>query len=302
MQRGVVQIVVGYTLWGLSPIYWKVLSDIGAVDVIAVRSLGTLVVLVLVHTVVRSWPTFRTIASSTRNLVAAGSCAALLSLNWGLYIWAVNTDRVTEAALGYFINPLVSVALGVVVLRERLRRGQAMSVAVAAMGVLYLTLRLGSLPWIPLTLALSFAAYGLIRKQVSYESLDGLTLESFYLLAPALGFLVYRWLAGAAPLGDGDPLTTAIVVLAGPLTAIPLLLFAAGARKVPLNVVGIAQFLVPTLQFLLGIVAYGESFGVHHLIGYSLIWVGVVVFAADTWRAASMDRMRLSPHREGVQP
>ncbi|XXU23366.1 EamA family transporter RarD [Sorangium sp. So ce887] len=210
--------------------------------------------------------------------------AMLLSVNWLIYIWAVNSDRVVDASLGFFINPLISVLFGVVLLRERLRLGQWLSVAMAGIGVAWLTARVGQLPWLALVLALSFSAYGLLRKTASLGALEGLTLEAMLLFPFAAATLGWLSAEGRAAFGQADAGTRALLLLAGPFTAVPLVLFAAGARRIPFSPLGFLQYVSPTLQFLLGVFLYHEPFDYVKLIGFLLVWSALVVYSVEGMR------------------
>ena len=280
MRRGVVVALVGYVLWGLSPIFWR-LGDGSAGDILVLRILSTITLLVLIQMVRDRGAEVRARLADRRVRFAVLGSSLLLASNWLGFIWAVTSDRVLEASLGYFLNPLVSVVLGVTVLGERLRRGQWVAIVLAGVGVAILSIDLGSLPWISLFLAVTFGLYGLVRKTAPVESLDGLTLE-VAAMAPfaAIAFGVFT--------ADGEGLSTVVglggwawVAGASLMTAAPLLLFGWAARRIPLSLVGVLQYLTPTLQFLLGVLAYDESWSGGQVVGYVVIWTGLALFAAD---------------------
>ncbi len=280
MRRGVVVALVGYVLWGLSPIFWR-LGEGSAGDILVLRILSTITLLVLIQMVRDRGAEVRARLADRRVRFAVLGSSLLLASNWLGFIWAVTSDRVLEASLGYFLNPLVSVVLGVTVLGERLRRGQWVAIALAGVGVAILSIDLGSLPWISLFLAVTFGLYGLVRKTAPVESLDGLTLE-VAAMAPFAAIALGMFTA------DGDGLSTVIglggwawVAGASLMTAAPLLLFGWAARRIPLSLVGVLQYLTPTLQFLLGVLAYDESWSGGQVVGYVVIWTGLVLFAAD---------------------
>ena len=285
MRRGVVVALVGYVLWGLSPIFWR-LGEGSAGDILVLRILSTITLLVLIQMVRDRGAEVRARLADRRVRFAVLGSSLLLASNWLGFIWAVTSDRVLEASLGYFLNPLVSVVLGVTVLGERLRRGQWVAIALAGVGVAILSIDLGSLPWISLFLAVTFGLYGLVRKTAPVESLDGLTLE-VAAMAPFAAIALGMFTA------DGDGLSTVIglggwawVAGASLMTAAPLLLFGWAARRIPLSLVGVLQYLTPTLQFLLGVLAYDESWSGGQVVGYVVIWTGLVLFAADGLAAA----------------
>jgi chloramphenicol-sensitive protein RarD len=287
-RRGLAAAVGAYAMWGVFPLYWQLVRTVPSLQIIAHRVIwcGVFVIGYLVATDgLRWWRKARAAPKVGRMLLAS---SVLISVNWGLYIWAVTHGHVVESSLGYFINPLVSVLLGVAVLGERLRRMQWLAVAIAAAGVLWLAIAHGSPPWISLALALTFAFYGLIRKLAAVESMPGLAIESLILLLPAL-----VWLAWSEFRGDGAFLRSgahidALLVIGGVLTALPLVGFAYGARRIPYSLVGILQYLSPTLQLLCGVLLLGEPFDRTQLAGFACIWVALGLYAADgLWRARS---------------
>lgn len=284
-RRGMWAAVAAFVLWGLMPLYWHALRAVPSLQILLHRiAWSTLMVGGLL-----CWRSgFEWLrAAFTRPGVAAWLLASgvLIGFNWGLYIWAVNAGHVVETSLGYFINPLLNVVIGVLFLRERLRVVQWASVALACVGVLWLTLRFGRLPWIALALAGSFALYGLIRKLVHVEALPGLAIEGGYLLLPALaalGWIEAHGQGGFLSLGEGYGIAIdAMLVLAGLLTALPLLGFAYAVRRVPLSTVGVLQYIAPTLQFLAGVLVFREAFDRDRAIGFAFIWIALALFAAD---------------------
>ena len=283
-RRGLAAAVSAYLIWGVFPLYWALLGHLPALEIIAHRVLwcAVSVSLWLFWSEGRSWLRRALAGRRVGRLLIASSL--LISVNWGVYIWAVTNGRVVDASLGYFINPLLSVALGVGVLGERLNRVQWSAVTLAAVGVLWLTLSQGALPWIALVLASSFAVYGLIRKQVAVEAVPGVAIESLILTPVALGWLL--WLA-AAQRGSflaGSAGQDVLLVVGGVLTALPLIGFAYGARRIPYSLVGILQYILPTLQLLSGVLLLGEPFGSDRAIGFGCIWLALAVYAQDGWR------------------
>ena len=281
MNKGMLYAIAAYGFWGLFPLYWKTLQHVPALEILSHRMAWSLLFVLVLLLVRRQWGWVKTAAAQPKTLLLFTASAALLSLNWFVYIWGVNAGHIVETSLGYFINPLVSVLMGVFFLGEKLRRGQWVAIGLAAVGVLYLTLRYGSLPWIALTLATSFALYGLIRKTAPLGSLEGLSLETALMFLPALGYLVYLEAVGTAAFGHVDALTTVLLGFAGVATAVPLLLFAAGARLIKLATIGILQYIAPTLQFLIGVLVYHELFTLDRLVGFSLIWLALLVYSAE---------------------
>jgi len=284
MHIGIVYATLAYAAWGLFPLYFHQLAGIPALEVVVHRTVWSLVFVLGVLLVRRHWGWMRALRPRVLGMFALS--ALLLSGNWLTYVWAVQNQHVVDASLGYFILPLVNVALGYVFLHERPRPGQWLAVAVAAAGVLWLTVQTGRLPWIALVLALSFGFYGLLRKVASLGALEGLALETM-LLAP-LGWGVLAWWSwqGQGVLVQGPAPAIAWLLLAGPLTAIPLLLFAAGARRIPLATLGILQYISPTLQFALGVWVFHEPFQMARLAGFVLIWAALVVYSVEGWLAA----------------
>ncbi len=290
-RRGVAATVGGFVVWGLFPLYWRLLHHVPALQIIAHRVVWS-AVLVVGWLVLRDglgW--LRAIAAQPRALSTLALTCLLISFNWGLYIWAVNNGHVVEASLGYFINPLINVLLGVVVLRERLNRLQWLAVATAAAGVAWLTWQAGHAPWIAIGLAISFGAYGLLRKMVQVDAVAGLGLESLYLLLPALAMVAWGEAGHGGQFGGGWGLgTDLLLILAGAVTAVPLVGFAYGVRRVPLSLVGLLQYISPTLQLLLGVLVFGEAFGQERVVGFALIWTALAVFIGDMLVRARLRR------------
>jgi chloramphenicol-sensitive protein RarD len=285
MRAGIIYAAAAYAIWGLFPLYFKALQGIPSSEILAHRIIWSLVFLVLVLAWRRQWDWLRGLLQRPKVLAGFTASAVLLSANWLTYIWSVNNDRIVEASLGYFINPLVNVLLGFVVLRERLRGGQWAAIALATAGVAWLTWSGGHLPWIALFLALTFGTYGLLRKTAALGALEGLSLETMILFPFALCYAAWLLLSGGNRFPDA-PLTTQLLMLsAGPITAIPLLMFAAGARRIPLSLLGLLQYIGPSLQLLLGVLLYHEPFGGARLAGFALIWAALVLYTAEgLWR------------------
>ena len=288
MHIGIVYAALAYAAWGLFPLYFHQLAGIPALEVVVHRTVWSLVFVLGVLLVRRHWGWIRLL--QPRVLGAFALSALLLSGNWLTYVWAVQHQHVVDASLGYFILPLVNVALGYVFLRERPRPGQWLAVAVAAAGVLWLTVQTGRLPWIALVLAVTFGFYGLLRKVASLGALEGLALETMLLAPLGLGALAWWSAQGQGVLVQGNASAIGWLLLAGPLTAIPLLLFAAGARRIPLTTLGILQYISPTLQFALGVWVFHEPFEMARLAGFVLIWAALAVYSVEGWLAAGRKR------------
>jgi chloramphenicol-sensitive protein RarD len=283
MNTGIVYAALAYLSWGLFPLYFRQVAAVPALEVVLHRTLWSLVFVLALLAVRRQWAWMRELLRQPRVLGAFALSALLLAANWLTYVWAVNNGHVVDASLGYFILPLVNVALGCVFLHERPRPGQWLAVAVAAAGVLWLTVLTGRLPWIALVLALSFGFYGLLRKVAVLGALEGLTLETL-LLAPVTLAVLGAWAwQGQGALVQGDATTVGWLVLAGPVTAIPLLWFAAGARRIPLATMGILQYISPSLQLALGVWLFHESFESSRLTGFLLIWAALLVYTLEGW-------------------
>jgi chloramphenicol-sensitive protein RarD len=281
--RGIAYAATAYTVWGLFPLYFLQVAQVAALEVVFHRTVWCLVFLLGVMLLLRRWAWMGELRHQPRVLAAFALSALLLSVNWLVYVWAVQHQHVVDASLGYFILPLVNVALGFVFLRERPRPGQWLAVAVAAAGVLWLTLQTGRLPWIALALASSFGVYGLLRKVGKLGALEGLTLETLMLAPSAMAVLAYWTWNGEGVLAQGRPVEIAWLMLAGPLTAVTLLLFAAGARRIPLATLGILQYISPSVQFGLGVYVFGEAFEPSRLLGFVLIWAALLVYSLEGW-------------------
>lgn len=282
MNKGILAAIGVYTMWGLFPIYWRLLEQDPAIEILAHRMVWSLIFVAAILTFQKEWRWMGETLRNRRTVVIYTLAAILLSLNWYTYIWAVNAGYVVEASLGYFINPLVNFLLGVIFLGEKLRAGQVAAVILAGLGVAYLTVSYGSLPWISLVLAFSFGLYGLIKKTGPLESMQGFSLETLVLFLPALGYLVYRDVAGVGAFAHQGAQITLLLVLAGPVTSIPLLLFGYSARKIPLSMLGFIQYIAPTIQFLLGIFVYIEPFPATRLVGFFIIWLALLVYSLES--------------------
>ena len=239
------------------------------------------ILLILFVLLTRQWKDFRSVAFNAKTIRIYLIAAVLISINWFTYVWAVNHNFVVETSLGYYINPLFSVLLGVIFFRERLRFVQWIPIALAAIGVIYLTVTYGSLPWIALTLAFSFGLYGMVKKTAPLNSLHGLTLETGLLFLPALAYLIFCETTGQGAFLHSGQLKDWMMVGAGLVTTIPLLLFSAAVPRVPLTTIGILQYINPTMQFLLGVLVYKEPFTHNDLIGFGLVWIGLILFWAE---------------------
>jgi chloramphenicol-sensitive protein RarD len=284
-RQGIGLAVGAYLIWGVLPIYWKALQSVPALQILSHRIVWSFAFLLSLVLVRREWRPLRE-AARGRTLAVYSFAATVLSLNWLTYIWAVNAGRIVETSLGYFINPLVSVLLGVVFLHERLRRAQWLAVVLAASGVAWLTWHHGALPWVALVLAGSFATYGFLKKTARLGALHGLTIETAMLWLPALMYLAWQETRGQGRLGHAGLPTNLLLVLTGLVTALPLLMFAAAARRIPLSMVGLLQYIAPTCGLIIGVAVYREPFDRARLVGFLLIWAALGVFSVESlWRA-----------------
>jgi chloramphenicol-sensitive protein RarD len=280
-RKGILYALGAYLMWGLFPLYWKHLEGIAALQIIGHRIGWSFVLLLAIVLITGQWQAFKSTAFRRDRIRIYLVAAVLISINWFTYVWAVTHGFVVETSLGYYINPLFSVLLGVTIFRERLRPIQWVPIGLAAAGVLYLTISYGALPWIALTLALSFGLYGLVKKTAPLNSLHGLTLETGLLFLPALAYLVWCELTGQGAFLHSGVLADWMMFGAGLVTTVPLLLFASAAPRVPLTVLGILQYVNPTMQFLLGVFLYKEPFTHDRLIGFGLVWAGLILFWAE---------------------
>lgn len=283
MNSGFWYAVGAYFLWGVLPLYWKALHTVPPAQILAHRMSWSLIVVALLIARQGGWAWLKPALKNKKTLLTFTVTGSMLALNWYLYIWAVNNERVVEASLGYFINPLVNVMLGGLFLGETLRRGQGLAVAMAASGVAYLTFSYGEPPWIALVLAGSFGLYGLLRKTASLGSLQGLTLETFLLFPVAVGYLTWTEFQGTGAFGHSSWTLDLLMALAGLATAIPLLLFAEAARRLTLSTLGVLQYIAPSLQFAIGVFVYHEPLSQEKLLAFVLIWGALAVYSVEGW-------------------
>lgn len=281
MNRGVLYGILAYLLWGMIPIYFKLIQTTPALQILGHRIVWSFVLLIGILTLRHEWRNFRLAAFHKKTLLVYTAAALLLAVNWGTYVWAVNAGYIVESSLGYFINPLVNVLLGVVFLRERLRPIQWAPIGLAALGVAYMTISYGQLPWIALVLAFSFGLYGLVKKVASLNSLHGLTLETAILFIPALLFLLFAEQQGNGSMGHTTLLINLLLMGTAIVTVLPLLLFGAAVRSIPLSLIGLLQYVAPTCQFLIGVLIYHEPFTHERLIGFSMIWTALIFLWAE---------------------
>lgn len=293
MNKGSLNAFLAYLMWGLFPIYFKLLHNVPSFQVMTHRVVWSFLFLIGVIMVRRETCEFFKSITLQRFLIYLGA-GVLLAINWTTYVWGIAQGYVVECSLGYFINPLVSVLLGVVFLKEKLRPAQWVAIALAFTGVTYLTITFGKLPWISLVLAVSFGLYGLVKKISPLGSLHGLTLETGAIFLPALSFLIVQEGMGQGAFIHAGGQISILLALTGLVTAIPLILFAIGARSVPLTVLGLLQYIAPTLQFLSGVFLFKEPFNHYQLIGFGIIWAALIVFTVENLasrRSLTMPKM-----------
>jgi chloramphenicol-sensitive protein RarD len=288
-RRGVVYGLASYALWGAVPLFWPLVKRAGALELLAHRVIWSLVicVILLLTVVPRGWWSR---IGRPRSLLLLGAAAAVVSVNWGVYIWAVNHGHVVETSLGYYINPIFSILVGVIFLRERMRLFQWICVGLAVVAVVVLTIDYGRLPWIALVLAVSFGTYGVIKKQLNAGAVDTLAAESALLTPIALGYLVYLQLTGHLTFGHLGWAHSLLLMGTGVVTVVPLLFFAAAATRLPLTTMGLLQYLAPTLQFVLGIGYFHESMSTGRWVGFALVWLALVVLTVGSVRQAQLSR------------
>ncbi|MBW5483616.1 EamA family transporter RarD [Streptomyces bambusae] len=290
-----------YGMWGLVPLFWPLLMPAGAVEILAHRMVWSLVVVGLALLALRRWSWVRELVRQPRKLALTAVAAAVITVNWGVYIWSVNNGAVVEASLGYFINPLVTIALGVLVLGERLRRAQWAAVGIGLAAVLILAIGYGRPPWISLVLAFSFGAYGLIKKKVNLGGLESLAAETAVQFLPALGYLLWLGSQGQSSFGQQGFGHAALLASTGVVTALPLICFGAAAIRVPLSTLGLLQYLAPVLQFSLGVAYFHEAMPPERWAGFSLVWAALTLLTWDALRTARRSRAALAAEQPATE-
>ena len=288
MHSGIIYAALAFTWWGLFPLYFRIVTTVAPGEVLAHRIVWCLVLLLAALSMRRQWAWLAAVLRRPKVLVAFVVSALLLSANWLTYIWSVQNGHVVDASLGYFITPLVNVLLGYSLLHERPRRAQWVALTLACAGVAWLTWQTGRLPWIALLLAATFGCYGLLRKVAVLGALEGLTLETLVLAPLALAALVVWSMQGQASFPAPDLRTNLWLIALGPITAVPLLLFAAGARRLSMTTLGLLQYIGPSIQFVLGVWIFREPFTPARLIGFGLIWLALAIYSLDGWRVGRL--------------
>lgn len=283
--RGLLYALAAYGSWGLAPLYWPLLAPATAFEILAHRMTWSLIFLAILNGVRKNWSEIVAVMRTPRSLRLLAVASVLITINWGLYIWAVVNDHVIDAAFGYFINPLINVAFGVIVFREELRKPQWVAVVIAAVGVIFLTVDAGRLPWIGLVLGVTFSAYGMVKKKADIDAVESLTVETILVLPFSVSYLVWLALQGQLALGNNGTWQTVWTLMAGVVTAVPLLAFGAAAVRIPYSTMGIVQYCSPTLQFLIGLLIYGETMTHGRWIGFIIVWTALVIFTVDAIRS-----------------
>lgn len=285
--------VTAYIAWGLLPIFFRLVDHVDPVEIVTQRVLWSLLLILTLLAARKGLGPMMRVMRDRRLIVPLGASALMIGINWLTYVWAVNSGHVVATSLGYFLNPLVNVALGVLVLKERLRRGQMLAIAIAAVGVAILAASALTTLWISLTLAFSFAFYGLLRKITPVAPMTGLGVETLLLAPLAAAYLWWEMDHGRVGFGQDAP-TTALLIISGAVTTVPLVLFAMAAQKLPMATLGLLQYIAPLLQFFCGVVLFGEKLSIGQMISFGLIWVGLILFASDGIMAARRNRLAVA--------
>ncbi|MGF7186506.1 chloramphenicol-sensitive protein RarD [Desulfitispora alkaliphila] len=283
-EKGIIFALIAYVAWGLLPLYWKLLNQVPADQVLAHRILWSFCFVGIILTIAGSWKRVKTTLSSFKHLKLIFACGFIISCNWFTYIWAVSVDRVVEASMGYYISPLVTVLLGVIILKEKLSFWSWFAVILAGAGVAVMTINYGQIPWVALTLALTFAFYGLMKKMLKVDSITGLFLETAVMMPLALAYLIFQQSQGFGAVGSVSTTVFLLLVGAGVATASPLLFFAMGAHRVELSTLGFIQYIAPTISLYLGVVVFKEEFTQAHMIGFGFIWVALFIYTAVNFK------------------
>jgi chloramphenicol-sensitive protein RarD len=282
--KGVIYAIAAYTLWGVLPVYWKLIDSVFSMEILSNRIVWAFVFTIVIIGVTKQWEELKLIAKDKKQMLYIFIASILIAFNWGLYIWAVNSDKIVDASLGYYINPLLAVALGVVIFKEKLSLLQGGALLIAFIGVIIKTLQYGKIPWISLGLAISFALYGATKKSIKANSIVGLTLETIMLTPAALAYIGVRQLSGVGAFQKEGIVVILLLMGAGIVTAVPLLLFASGARRLPMSVLGFTQYISPTISLVIGIFVYNEGFTAVDMVGFGFIWVALVMYSISQIR------------------
>jgi rarD protein len=276
---GIIYAVAAYTLWGILPVYWKLVDSVFSIEILANRIIWAFAFTVLIIAVTKQWGELKLIVKDHKQIFNIFLASILIAINWGLYIWAVNSGRIVDSSLGYYINPLLAVALGVFIYKEKLSYWAGASLVIASIGVIIKTVQYGKIPWISLGLAISFALYGAIKKSVKATSIVGLTLETIMLTPFAAAYVIYRQASGLGAFRTEGTAVILLLIGAGVVTAVPLLLFASGAKRLPLSLIGFTQYISPTISLLIGVFVYHEVFTAVDMIAFCFIWAALAIYS-----------------------
>ena len=280
---GLIYAFSAYIWWGFIPVFWKQLDHISSAEIVMHRMVWSCVIVLVMIMFMRQWREFSALFFQPKVMLRLLIASALMTINWGVFIWAVNSGYLVETSMGYFINPLINVLFGVLFFAERLRKGQMFALSIAFLGVLYLVLTFGAFPWISFTLAITFALYSVTKKSITVPAAHGMGLETLFFIVPAIAYLIYIEANGSGQF-TASAFNASMLVLGGLFTLIPLLLFAAAAKKVTMTVLGMTQYIGPSLQLLIGVFIYNEPFGSERMIAFGLIWLALAVYSADQIR------------------
>ena len=280
---GLIYAFSAYIWWGFIPVFWKQLDHISSAEIVMHRMVWSCVIVLVMIMFMRQWREFSALFSQPKVMLRLLIASALMTINWGVFIWAVNSGYLVETSMGYFINPLINVLFGVLFFAERLRKGQMFALFIAFVGVLYLVLTFGAFPWISFSLAITFALYSVTKKSITVPAAHGMGLETLFFIVPAIAYLIYIEANGSGQF-TASAFNASMLVLGGLFTLIPLLLFAAAAKKVTMTVLGMTQYIGPSLQLLIGVFIYNEPFGSERMIAFGLIWLALAVYSADQIR------------------
>lgn len=278
---GILYAIAAYTLWGFLTLYWKLIDNVFSIEILSNRIVWAFVFTILIVAVTKQWTELKRIVKDKKQMFYIFVAAILIAINWGVYIWAVNADKIVDASLGYYINPLLAVALGVFIFKEKLSFWTWTSILVAAIGVIIKTVQYGKIPWISFVLAISFALYGAIKKSVKASSIVGLTLETAILAPVAAAYIISRHLSGIGAFDTQGTLIITLLLCSGAVTAVPLLLFASSTKRIPLSLVGLTQYISPTISLIIGVFMYHEGFTKVDMIAFCFIWAALVIYSAS---------------------
>lgn len=289
---GFVYAICAYFLWGMAPLYWKALSDVPSMEIVAHRMVWSCVFALMIVLLSRHWSQLTALIRQPRVVARLVLASILVSVNWAIYIWAVNSGNIVQSAMGYFINPLINVFFGFLFFQERLNRMQMVAIGCAAAGVMWLIASHGELPWIALSLAVTFALYGVVKKTIRVPAVHGMAVETTFVFLPALGYLLYVDSQGSSWFAESVPIT-AMLIIGGAFTMAPLLFFAAAAKRISLTALGMTQYLGPSLQLIIGVWIFNEPFASDQQITFALIWLGLLIYTLDQWQSQRRARVTI---------